>query len=254
MSDRRRYRAPPIEEAVCEFRFQPGPAWNPTIPGKLHTRLAEEYSGQPREQTTTELTAEGSDASSGGSTVSRSITRVQLVTADGRRVVSVGKHLLSVHTLKPYQRDRDSGGWEEFRPRIERAVAAYWRVARPKGVLRIALRYINRLTPPGGLSETTKFVRCAFESLPDLPATPQRYFVEREYAYDDGIHLNLRYGTPGGVPDPKDLYLDIEVLWKPSEALGEGAAVAKTDWLRDRERRVFEALITDSARDLFDAV
>lgn len=254
MSDRRRYRAPPIEEAVCEFRFQPGPVWDLTIPGKLHTRLAEEYSGQPREQTTTELTVEGSDSSSRGATVRQGISRVQLATADGRRVVSVGKDVLSVHTLKPYQRDRDSGGWGEFRPRIERAVAAYWQVARPKGVLRIALRYINRLRPPGGLSETPKFVRCAFESLPDLPAAPQQYFVNREYAYDDGIHLNLRYGTPGGVPDPKDLYLDIEVLWKPSEALGEGAAVAKTNWLRDRERRVFEALITDSARDLFDAV
>lgn len=253
-SDRRRYRTPPIEEAVCEFRFRPGPVWDLTIPGKLHTRLAEEYPGKPREQTTTELTVEGSDASSGGATIRQGITRVQLATADRRRLVSVGRDVLSVHMLKPYQREGEPGGWEEFRPRIERAVAAYWGVARPTGVSWIALRYINRITPSGGVSETPKFVRCAFEILPDLPAAPRQFLVNREYAYDDGVHLNLRYGTAGGVTDPKDVYLDIEVVWEHSEALGEGAAVAKMDLLRARERRIFEALVTDSARGLFDAV
>ena len=40
MQGRRRYRNPPIEEALCEFYFDPSEEWDLTIPGKLHTSLA----------------------------------------------------------------------------------------------------------------------------------------------------------------------------------------------------------------------
>ena len=50
LTQRRRYKNPPIEEALCEFGFAPGPDWDPTIPGKLQAELGDEYSGKPREQ------------------------------------------------------------------------------------------------------------------------------------------------------------------------------------------------------------
>ena len=43
MQERRRYRNPPIEEALCEFRFKPGRDWDLTIPGKLQAAIGEEY-------------------------------------------------------------------------------------------------------------------------------------------------------------------------------------------------------------------
>lgn len=250
---RRRYRNPPIEEAVCEFRFRPGRDWDLTIPGKLHTQLASEYPGPPREQRTTELTVEGDGAPSGTTTVRQGISRVQLVTADARRLVGVGKDVLSVHLLRPYQPDRTLGGWEEFRRRITDAVRAYWSVTGPLGVLRIALRYINRVELPGGLADASRFVRYALEGPKGLPEMPLRYFMSRDYRYEDGVDLHLRYGTPGLAADPSEAFLDIEVVWETAEPIGETDAVVKTDLLRDRERRVFESLITDSARESFDA-
>ena len=61
MNQRRRYRNPPIEEALCEFRFLPGQEWDLTIPGKLHVILGEEYNGKPQEQKLVDiaLNAEG---------------------------------------------------------------------------------------------------------------------------------------------------------------------------------------------------
>jgi uncharacterized protein (TIGR04255 family) len=47
--------------------------------------------------------------------------------------------------------------------------------------------------------------------------------------------------------------MDIDVIWQSSEAVAKDAALAKADDLRARERDVFEALITDEARSLFDA-
>ena len=46
------------------------------------------------------------------------------------RMVGIGPDVLSVHMLRPYQ-DPDKaeeGGWVEFRPRIETALGAYWKV------------------------------------------------------------------------------------------------------------------------------
>lgn len=250
---RRRYRNPPIEEAVCEFRFRPGRDWDLTIPGKLHSQLAHEYAGPPREQRTTELTVEGDGSPSGSATVRQGISRVQLVTADARRLVGVGKDVLSVHLLRPYQPDWSSGGWEEFRRRITEAVRAYWSVADPLGIFRIALRYINRVELPGGLSDASRFVRYELKGPKGLPEMPLRYFMSRDYRYGDGVELHLRYGTPGLAVNPSEAFLDIEVVWEAVESIGETDAAVKTDLLRDRERRVFESLITDSARESFDA-
>ena len=32
---RRKYRNPPIEEAVCDIQFEPGSEWDPTMSGAL---------------------------------------------------------------------------------------------------------------------------------------------------------------------------------------------------------------------------
>src|SRR4030081_3698259 len=53
--DRRQYRNPPIEEALCEVRFVPDPNWNLTLIGALREHLKDSYPGQPREQVTLEL-------------------------------------------------------------------------------------------------------------------------------------------------------------------------------------------------------
>ncbi len=42
MNQRRRYRNPPIEEALCEFRYPPGQEWDLTIPCKFYLRLGDE--------------------------------------------------------------------------------------------------------------------------------------------------------------------------------------------------------------------
>jgi uncharacterized protein (TIGR04255 family) len=48
--ERRKYRNPPIEEALCEFRFAPSQDWDPTVPGRFHEKIREIYPAKPREQ------------------------------------------------------------------------------------------------------------------------------------------------------------------------------------------------------------
>ncbi|MEH2362987.1 hypothetical protein [Nostoc sp.] len=47
---RRQYSNPPIEEAICEFRFAPGQVWNFTIPGLFYEKVRDLYTGEPQQQ------------------------------------------------------------------------------------------------------------------------------------------------------------------------------------------------------------
>ncbi|MBV8265707.1 MAG: TIGR04255 family protein, partial [Planctomycetaceae bacterium] len=57
--DRRRYKNPPIEEAVCDFQFAPGTDWDPTMPGLLYEKLRDTYNEKPRQQQLIEAQVQG---------------------------------------------------------------------------------------------------------------------------------------------------------------------------------------------------
>ncbi len=139
MEQPRRYRNPPIEEALCEFRFQPDQDWDLTIPGKLHAKLSDEYAGKPQQQMAVEVGLEAQGGRPSKLKYDEGLARVQLVTENGQRMVGVGPDVLSVHMLRPYS------GWTEFQPQISEALNAYWMVAQPTGVSRIGVRYINKI-------------------------------------------------------------------------------------------------------------
>ena len=163
MNQRRRYRNPPIEEALCEFRFLPGREWDLTIPGKLHVILGKEYNGKPQEKTLVDVALNAEGGQPPKLNYGAGLAKVQLVTTDGKRQVGVGKDILSVHMLRPYQNPRfhGRGGWDEFQPRISAALDAYWEVAKPIGVCRIGIRYINKIVIPQTPVAVERYLKCA---------------------------------------------------------------------------------------------
>ena len=140
--ERRRYKNPPIEEAVCDFQFAPRSDWDPTLPGLLYEKLRGTYNEKPRQQQFVEAQVQGTIAE-GNPSVSLKQRfgnpRVQLLAEKGTRIIGIGTDQLSVHMLRPYTK------WEEFQPRIMQALDAYREVASPEGVTRLGLRYINRI-------------------------------------------------------------------------------------------------------------
>ncbi|MEM9663334.1 MAG: TIGR04255 family protein, partial [Bacteroidota bacterium] len=94
------YPHPPIEEALCEIRFVPGPEWNLTIPGRLHEQLKADYPGEPRQQRTAEIAVPDTGL---GFEIKSTVGVVRLPTVDNTRFVSVGVDVLSVHTFPPYE-------------------------------------------------------------------------------------------------------------------------------------------------------
>lgn len=116
VSSRRRYENPPMIEAVCEFHLAPGLDWDPTLPGKLHTELSNDYPGTPRHQESVELGVQIRGGSPHNFQFGEGPGKVQLITKDEKRIVGVGPNTLSVHMLHPYQdpNDLDKIGRDEF--------------------------------------------------------------------------------------------------------------------------------------------
>ena len=182
--------------------------------------------------------------------------KTQLVTEDGKRQVGVGKDVLSVHMLPPYQDPLfpEQSGWDEFLPRIEKALDAYWKVMQPKGVNRVGIRYINKIVIPQRAVRVEDFLKCALPEVRGLPELQTNFVSRVEYDYEDGVRLVL---SQGGIVAPEahvGFLLDLDVIWEATEGVARDEALAKVGDLRTREREAFEKVITDKARELFDAI
>lgn len=252
---RRRYKNPPIDEAVCEFHFRPGPDWDLTIPGKLHSVLGSEYGGKRRSQQSIDVGVEIKNDEPSNLRYGQRLSKVLLFTEDQTRAVGVGPDVLSVHMLRPYQRPEapKESGWNEFRPRIATALKAYWDVADPAGVRRISVRYINRIVIPESVVRIEDYLHSAVPLVKGLPDAVNNFMSRTDYAYEDGAHLVLAQGTFPAPSGDIGFLLDIDVYSEPAGLLTQAEALARTDKLRALERDAFEAVITNAARELFDA-
>ena len=252
---RRRYKNPPIEEALCEFRFRPNQDWDLTIPGKLHVELGNEYSGKPQEQKVVNVTLNSQEGRPSKLSYEEGFAKTQLVTEDGKRQVGVGKDVLSVHTLRPYQDPLfpEQSGWDEFRPRIEKTLDAYWKVMQPKGVNRVGIRYINKIVIPQRRVKVESYLKCALPEVSGLPDLLSNFMSRVEYQYGDGVRLVLSQGATDAPEAHVGFLLDLDVIWETTEWVDRDEALAKVGDLRNRERIAFEKVITDTARELFDA-
>ena len=257
MNQRRHYKNPPIEEALCEFRFAPGQDWDLTIPGKLQGALGDGYSGKPREQKAMQVGLHVQDGKPANLEYGEGLARVQLVAKDGTRVVGVGRDVLSVHMLRPYQNTANiqKGGWQEFEPRIATALDAYWNVAEPSGITQVGVRYINKIALPVVNSVRVEdYLNCAYLEINGLPERYANFVSRVEYIYEDEIRLVLSYGLLGASPHVVDCLLDLDVIWQQNDVPIEREMSLEV--AGDLHRRVgiaFETLVTDKARELFDA-
>lgn len=246
---RRVYKNPPISEAVCEFQFSNPDDWNIACSGLLYERVKKRYNGKPREQRL--LRIEGPPATPQQDNAQRvmEITKVQFPSADGREILAVGPGILSVHSLKPYS------GWERFRSQIHEAFRANRKVAAPKGVRRIGLRYINQIFIPHDLGTPDDFFSAPPHHLGTLPCIVDAFNLRHEYSFTDApMKAVVTFASLNSPPNTHGCVLDIDLTrtWT-GEPCKLDDALKVLDEVRQKERGVFESLITDKARGLFDA-
>jgi uncharacterized protein (TIGR04255 family) len=247
---RRIYKTPPIDDAVCEFRFaQPPEGRDITLLGRLYESLKSEYPNPPKNQTTTDVelsTQPGQQTLKLGD----SVPLVRLVGKTQSQLLTFGTRSLAVNSLRPYE------GWESFRHRISHALGTYWDIFDPIGVTRIGIRYINRIRLPEDLQAGVRLERYFnyFVHHPiGLPETVATFIVRTEYSYPDGIRLALTHGPIPSESSAFEMLLDLDVFIHYSRPHSRNGLLEVLDRLRTIEREAFEVCITDDTRALFDA-
>jgi uncharacterized protein (TIGR04255 family) len=167
--------------------------------------------------------------------------------SDQRQVYQVRVDGFLFSRLAPYE------SWEAFCKEARRLWQLYRERLKPAAVTRVAVRYINRLDIPAERIEIKDYLRTMPEIGEGLPQTLAGYFMQLQIPMDDirsKLFLNETIGQ-----SPKSgclaLILDIDLFRSDDIPNDEESIWQMFETLRVRKNEVFEACITDRARELF---
>jgi uncharacterized protein (TIGR04255 family) len=245
-SARRVYRRPPIDDAVVEFLFRQAPEWDPTIPGRLLVQapIKQMYAGKPEQQQLMRADAPGPGLP--GQLVAE--TRVKFSDVTGTKILTVGADALSFSSLRPYE------GWEQFSRRVADGLSAYEELVGPREVVRVGVRYINRIVIPHVSVELKDYFSLTLNTPDSFPPEMTGFMVQSTQQYDDGSTLQVRHAPVNGPEGSCAFVMDLDVAWNiKSQPVPISAALPIAELLHSREGDAFEAVITDKTRALFDA-
>jgi uncharacterized protein (TIGR04255 family) len=131
---RKLYQDPPIKEVICDIRFSQNSLWDSTIPGLIFEKLQNTF---PNKQQSSELETKIEPGQDGFQHEVRIKESLHLLKDDHTAIVQISQNRLIVNHLSPYT------SWENYLKMIDLAFEAYKTVAKPSGIERIGLRYIN---------------------------------------------------------------------------------------------------------------
>jgi uncharacterized protein (TIGR04255 family) len=219
------------------------------MPGRLYEYLKDRYSAKPRSQLEAGVEL-GADPSTPSVRLASPRQKIQLLTPAEDRMITISPDTLGVHVVRTYR------GWEEYRPLIQEALEAYDSIAKPVGVRRIGIRYINKIT----MREESVHLGKIFTTPPQFPDSLEidniaafLLRLEADYTEDRG-KLIQTLASVEAEEGSSAFILDLDVIreW-PDEPLPLEDAMSQVDDLRDLERDAFESLVTEEAKGLFDA-
>lgn len=239
-----KYGNPPLVEVVAEFRFTPSEPWDLTVPGLVYDHLRDQF---PRKRLLKVLEGEAAAEASGIRQEFRLADRMQFLREDEKAFVQVGPDLLAVNHLAPYPT------WEGFVPLVHRAFEAHLAVAKPKGLRRIGLRYVNQVAISGSPIELADYLNFRPFVGPGLPQVMSGFILGMQSPYEDGrdiLRLQLTTGDTD-TPDSVVVILDMDYFMARQEAVPIPETLGWIEIAHTRIQDVFEACLTDRLRQTF---
>lgn len=167
--------------------------------------------------------------------------------ADEKQIFQARLDGFTMSRLAPYE------CWETFRDETRRLWDAYRGVVNPEKVVRVAVRYVNRIDMPLPLGDFSDYLRSVPVVSADLPQALAGYFMRLAIPLEDinsRCLLNQAIVEPAA-PDVVSVVLDIDVFRTEDLPEDEADLWEFIEELRHRKNAIFEACITDKARELF---
>jgi uncharacterized protein (TIGR04255 family) len=165
-------------------------------------------------------------------------------------MVQVGRDLVVVNQLRPYPR------FEEWSPVVLDMTSIYRELAKPTGVTRIGIRYINRIEIPEVAFQMGKYFQLYAEIPNALGGSHRAFMIRVEIPPFHRDHQLVV--TFGSAPREKDgtsaFLLDLYNIFVPKRGQDSGAVEKYLDEGHDNLERAFEAIITDATRQIFEEI
>lgn len=143
--------------------------------------------------------------------------------------------------------------WERFRDEAKKLWAIYKKVSNPNKVTRQAVRYINKIDIPLPLRDFDEYLRTLPVVSKELPQGLSGYLMQLAMPLEDIRSTALISQTivNPSAPNVVSIVLDIDVFCDFDLKNDEDEIWGLLDVLHGRENYIFEACITDKARELF---
>jgi len=169
---------------------------------------------------------------------------------DNLRIFQATLSGFTFNRLAPYE------SWEEFSTDAKYLWEAYKEIYKPIHVERAAIRYINQIhIPTEGLTDLKDYLRTVPEVSEDLPQKAlHSFFTQLQIPQEDLECMLIISETLVPQPDPKliTVTLDLDLFRQQIWESGDEDIWNFLEKLRKRKNKVFEASITQKAKEMFE--
>ena len=173
----------------------------------------------------------------------------QFSSSDMTQLLHVTPNSFLVSQLAPYE------GWKKFNERIIRDWGIWRKHAGFQDIKRVGMRYINRIDMPleGPILEYEDYIT-VYPTLPKIldPCTFHAVNV-RVNLEDINSVLNLKSAlVESPLPEHLAIVVDLDISRVFEEPLSDDDLYSYINEARTKKNTIFEACITDKARELFN--
>jgi uncharacterized protein (TIGR04255 family) len=245
----RKYRQPPLVEAICEFKFTKETKWDITIPGLVYEKIRDRFPKvEQRKFQHIEINQSPVDQTHQAEVRDFAL----FFTEDRKSLVQIGPRACSIHVFTPYPT------WSAFQPTIEIIYNHLKSVLSESiGFERIGLRFVNKIT----ISSVQKIqLKRFFEFRPSigggLPKDMDAFITGCIFSFfenQDKCKVQLVSGA-SELPNTMDFTLDLDYYLTQPDFINGDTAIGWVNRAHEQVEALFEGCITDELRRTFEEI
>lgn len=166
---------------------------------------------------------------------------------DNRAVVQIRRDGFTFSKLQPYT------SWDDVCGRARGLWGRYVAVTRPTEITRLAVRYINHISPPDGWGAARDWlsIRAVSPKIPGVPDEPTDFHIRMLQRHPSAPHIATITVATVATPDgQRALLFDIDVAHEATLLIDDESAWSILSELRDYKNDIFFGTITEKTREL----
>jgi len=239
------YSHAPITEAVIDIQVKLPPEVKLDNLAQVYSSIQAEY---PQCEGVLLFQGEIVAGASVGATASQSPIGYRASRNDQKQILQLRLDAFAFSRLAPYD------CWENFRDEAKRLWNIYQSLTNPEALVRLALRYINRLDIPLPIGDLKEYLRTFPEVSADLPQELSGYFMQLQIPQENlGTMLVINQAiVPPPTPDFVSIILDLDLFREGDIPSNEIELWHILEQMHEQKNIAFESCITERTRELIN--